>query len=65
MTKVRWNIYKVLTHAWDELAKLYKVKGGFDSQESAIQWLEDNINSHEKLTYFSEYAILPIYKIEE
>ena len=63
--KVRWNIYKVLTHAWDEQVKLWKVKSGFDSQESAIQWLENNINSHNELTYFSEYTILPIYKLEE
>ena len=63
--KVRWNIYKVLTHAWEDQAKLYKVGGNFDSQADAIQWLEDNINTHDKLTYFSDYTVLPIYKFEE
>lgn len=64
MMKVRWNIYKVLTHAWDEQAKLWKVGSSFNTQEEAIQWLEENINSN-NLVYFGEYTILPIYKLEE
>ena len=65
MITTKWNVYKVLTHAWDELVKLYKIESGFDSQEEAIEWLEENSNDHEKLTYFSEYTILPVYKMEE
>lgn len=64
MITTKWNIYKVLTTAWEDLSKLYKVKSGFDSQEEAYEWLEENMGN-DNLTYFSEYTILPIYKMEE
>lgn len=58
--KIQYTIYNILTKAWDEQARLYKIKGGFDSKEDAILWMNDN---KQELTSFSEYTILPIYKV--
>lgn len=58
--KIQYAIYNILTKAWDEQVRLYKIKGEFNSMEDAIQWMNDN---KPELTSFSEYTILPIYKV--
>ena len=65
MKNIKYNIYKVITRAWDKKSEMYKVGDKFESLEEAAEWINNNIGTHDELTYFSEYTILPVYKIEE